>query len=120
MVLSAEYTVRSEPSILCDRIAPAVRHNLRSGSCDTTSHSTESVDRRMLLRCQRTIGLGRSGREAFGDWSQSGVEPPHSKVAADWHSIVKEQFRCANNVLWQSPKVLATLAMQRADRQSDL
>jgi hypothetical protein len=29
------------------------------------------------------------------DWSQSGVEPPHSKVAIDRCSIVKEQSRLA-------------------------
>jgi hypothetical protein len=33
-----------------------------------------------------------------GDWSQGGVEPPHSKVADDWHLVVKELSRQAVRV----------------------
>jgi hypothetical protein len=63
------------------------------GVGDTTSHSTETVvaDLSSVVKGLRTNGLGKLC-EVSGDWSQNGVRPPHSKVADDSHSIVKEQF----------------------------
>jgi hypothetical protein len=48
----------------------------------------------ILLREWSQI-LDAAVKASTGDWSQSGVEPPHSKVADDRHSIVKEQSRLA-------------------------
>jgi hypothetical protein len=63
---------------------------------DTTSHSIESVVVAEPRSNSHERNLAsKACRGMSGDWSQSGVEPPHSEVADDWHSIVKEQSRSA-------------------------
>jgi hypothetical protein len=51
-------------------------------------------------------GCGWLRSEVSGDWSQSGVSPPHSKVAVDRRSIVKEQSRLAGFVVAKVAKTL--------------